>query len=343
MATVLAALTVVAGVAALVLPARPVLARQSDRGAASSAAGPSAAGPSAAGPSATGTSTNSTALAESSPKRTSWGDPDLQGTWNYGTMTPLERPAQWAGREVLTEEEAVAYEQRTVASRANGLQTAGPDWWEPENNVLRNRRTSLIVDPPDGRIPPLTAEAQARNRAASRTGGARYDNPEDLSLQDRCIAWPSTGPPMMPTVYNNNVLLVQTPDHIVLVTEMIHNVRIVPMDGRPHDAYPSMYGSSRGHWEGTTLVVETVNFDGRLSFRGSSPSLRLIERFTATSDDALEYSFTIDDPTTWTRSWTVRVDMARSQGPIYEFACHEGNGRSISGILGGARYEERQK
>jgi len=273
--------------------------------------------------------------------RTSWGDPDLEGVWNYGTMTPLERPAQWAGREILSEEEALEYEQRTVERRADALQTAGPDWWEPENNVLRNRRTSLVVDPTDGRIPPLVS-AGGRGRGG-RGGGPRYDNPEDLSLQDRCIAWPATGPPMMPTVYNNNVQIVQTPDHVVLVTEMIHNARIVPLDGRAHDPMPSMHGDPRGRWESDTLVVESVNFDGRLPFRGSGRNLHLTERFHRTSESTLEYRFTVEDPTVWTRPWTVRIDMALSSGLIYEFACHEGNERSITGILGGARYEERNR
>jgi hypothetical protein len=274
--------------------------------------------------------------------RTSWGDPDLQGTWNYGTMTPLERPRQWADREVLTEDEAAAYERQTVEQRAGALQTAGPDWWEPQNNVLRNRRTSLIVDPPDGRIPPLIDQAGGRGGRGGR-GGARYDNPEDLSLQDRCIAWPATGPPMMPTVYNNNVLITQSPGFVVLETEMIHNARVVPMDGRPHDTVRSMHGDPRGHWEGDTLVVESVNFDGRVPFRGSGRNLRLTERFTRTAEDALEYSFTVEDATLWTRPWTVRIDMGPADGPIVEFACHEGNERSITGILGGARYEERAR
>jgi hypothetical protein len=274
--------------------------------------------------------------------RTPWGDPDIQGAWNYGTLTPLERPERWAGRDALSEAEAAAYQEQTMARRLRGLQTAGPDWWEPESGVLRNGRTALLVEPPDGRLPPMTAEAEAR-REAVRGRVARYDNPEDLSLQDRCIAWPAVGPPMMPTVYNNNVLIVQTPDHVVLLAEMIHNARIVPMDGRPHGRIRSMHGDPRGHWEGDTLVVETINFDERLSFRGASRNLRLVERFIPTSEGTLEYRFTVDDPTTWTRPWTVQIDMARSAGPLYEFACHEGNERSITGILGGARYEEGRR
>jgi hypothetical protein len=272
--------------------------------------------------------------------RTSWGDPDLQGTWNYGTMTPLERPARWAGIEVLSEEEAREYEAQTVTRRADGLYTAGPNWWEPENNVLRNRRTALIVDPPDGRIPPLAQDAGTGGRQGGAPPGGRYDNPENLSLQDRCIAWPTSGPPMMPTVYNNNVLIVQTPDFVVLETEMIHNVRVVPLRDGPRDALRSMHGDALGHWEGDTLVIETTRFDGRIGFRGSAENLHLVERIRRTAEDALEYRFTVEDATTWTRPWTVQLDMSPTQGPIYEFACHEGNARSIEGILGGARYEE---
>jgi hypothetical protein len=273
--------------------------------------------------------------------RTEWGDPDLQGTWNYGTMTPLQRPERWAGIEALAEEDAVAWERETWARRALANQTAGTDWWEPTE--LRNRRTALVVDPPDGRLPPRTAEAVARSRARGQSSGGRYDNPETFTLRDRCIAWEASGPPMMPTVYNNNVLIVQTPDYVVLETEMIHSTRIVPMDGRAHGVEVTIQGDALGHWEGDTLVVETVNFDGRLGFQGSGPRLRLVERFIPTSEKTLEYLFTVDDPDTWTRPWTARVDMERSEGEIFEFACHEGNQRSIEGILRGARYEERQR
>lgn len=277
-----------------------------------------------------------------SAKRTAWGDPDIQGVWNYGTLTPLQRPQRWEGIAVLSEEEALAFEESTWESRAEALNTAGADWWEP--TVLRNRRTSLVVDPPDGRIPPITEEARAR-RAEGRGGGAggRYDNPENLALRERCIAWEASGPPMMPTVYNNNVQIVQTPDYVVLETEMIHSTRIVPINDRPHGTMPSLQGDPVGHWEGDTLVVETINFDGRLGFQGSGTNLRLIERFNATSGNTLEYRFTADDPTTWTAPWTAQVDMERSDGIIYEFACHEGNEPSLRGVLGTARYEEREQ
>lgn len=277
------------------------------------------------------------AHAQSVP-RTEWGAPDLQGVWNYGTMTPLQRPQEWAGIEVLAEDEAVAWERETWARRGEANQTAGTDWWEPV--VLRNRRTALVVDPPDGRVPPLTPEAQARRRAGRPPAEGRYDNPEVFTLRDRCVAWETSGPPMMPTVYNNNVLIVQTAEYVVLETEMIHNARIVPMDGRPHGTAASIQGDPVGHWDGDTLVVETTNFDGRLGFQGSGTSLRLVERFVPTSDHTLAYRFTVEDPDTWTRPWTVQVDMERSDGEIYEFACHEGNQRSIEGILRGARYQE---
>jgi hypothetical protein len=288
--------------------------------------------------------TRSTSSSQSwTSPRTPWGDPDLQGVWNYGTMTPLERPTQWAGREVLSEDEAQAYEKQTVARRAEANNTAGPDWWEPENNVLRNRRTSLIVDPPNGRLPPAAAQPQGRGAGRGRGGrGGQYDNPESLSLQDRCITWPAAGPPMMPTVYNNNVQIVQTPDHVVLVNEMIHVARIVPMTDQPRDGFRYLHGDPRGHWEGQTLVVDTINFDGRLNFRNTGDRLHLVERFTRTGEHALEYRFTVEDPQTWTAPWTVRIDMSRTQGLMYEFACHEGNYRSVTGTLSGARYVERQ-
>jgi hypothetical protein len=277
------------------------------------------------------------ARAQSVP-RTEWGDPDLQGVWNYGTMTPLQRPQEWAGIEVLPEDEAVVWERETWARRAEANNTAGADWWEPVE--LRNRRTALIVDPPDGRIPPLTAEAQERRRAARRSNEGRYDNVETFALRDRCVAWETSGPPMTPTVYNNNVLIVQTHDYVVLETEMIHETRIVPMDGRAHGTDATIQGDPVGHWDGDTLVVETTNFDGQLAFQGSGASLRLVERFIPTSDHTLAYRFTVEDPDTWTRPWTVQVDMEKIEGEIYEFACHEGNQRSIEGILRGARYEE---
>jgi hypothetical protein len=275
--------------------------------------------------------------------RTPWGEPDLQGVWNYGTMTPLERPAQWAGKEVLTQAEAEAYEKQTVGRRSeNDAVTAGPDWWELQNNVLKNRRTSLIVDPADGRIPPTTAEYQARTAGRGRGRGGTITDPENLALQDRCIAWPAASPPYQPTVYNNNVQIVQTRQHVMLLSEMIHTARVVRMDGSAHGTLRTWYGDSRGRWEGDTLVVDTINFNGRLNFRGTGATLHLIERFTRTGADTLEYHYTVDAPDVWTKPWTVRLDMTRLVGLMYEFSCHEGNAISMMGALKGARLAEQE-
>jgi hypothetical protein len=262
--------------------------------------------------------------------------------WNYGTMTPLERPAQWTGKDILTQAEAEAYEKQTVARRSdNDAVTAGPDWWELENNVLKNRRTSLIVEPADGRIPPTTAEYQARTAGRGRGRGGAIADPENLALQDRCIAWPAASPPYQPTVYNNNVQIVQTPHYIVVLSEMIHSARIVPIDGSPNRTLRTWHGESRGRWDGDTLVVDTINFNGRLNFRGTGENLHLVERFSRTGPDTLEYHYTVDEPRVWTRPWTVRLDMTRSDGLIYEFACHEGNAISMTGALKGARLAEQ--
>jgi hypothetical protein len=267
------------------------------------------------------------------------GDPDLEGVWNYGTATPLERPAQWAGRSEITAEEAAAWEKQNAERRGGTNVTAGPDWWEPQNGILRNRRTSLIVDPPDGRLPPPAAPPAGRGGRGGRPG-AQYDNPEDLGLQDRCIAWPAASPPYTPTVYNNNIGILQTKDFILLQSEMIHVARIVRMNGA-HGTMPSMYGDSIGHWDGATLVVDTINFNGRLNYRNTGDHLHLIERFTRTGNDTLEYRFTVDDPKTWSRQWTAMLDMTRSDDRIYEFACHEGNAISMIGTLKGARMAEQ--
>jgi hypothetical protein len=265
------------------------------------------------------------------------GDPDLEGVWNYGTATPLERPAQWAGRTAIPEQEAVVWEADNAKRRSAGNNTAGADWWEPQNFILKNRRTALIVDPEDGRLPPPATPAAGRGRGAPR-GGA-YENPEDLGLQDRCIAWPAAAPPYTPTVYNNNVGILQTKDNILLQSEMIHVARIVRMNGT-HGTMKSMYGDSIGHWEGTTLVVDTTNFDGRINYRNTGDHLHLIERFTRTGADTMEYRFTVDDAKVWSRPWTAMLDMTKIDAPIYEFACHEGN-YGLRDILTGARYEER--
>ena len=267
--------------------------------------------------------------------RTPWGDPDLQGVWNYATMTPLERPREFASTPVLTADEATAYEQRTIARQAATNNTAGPDWWDAGTRRLVDRRTSLIIDPESGRLPPTTGEAEERAaaRAAARPRGWLADGPEDLALNVRCLMWAIAGPPLLPGVYNNNVQFVQTRDYVAIVSEMIHDVRIVPLDGRPHGTVRRWMGDPRGRWEGGTLVVDTINFAAQVELRGASEHLHLVERFTRLDVDTIDYRFTAEDPTTWTRSWTAEFPLKRTAQPMYEYACHEGNARSVEGIL----------
>ena len=285
------------------------------------------------------------------------GKPDLQGVWGYATLTPLERPAEFAGKEFLTEQEATEYENRRLRDenkdRRDG--TAAADvtraynefWWDRGTKVVSTRRTSLVVDPPDGRIPPLTEEARrrtaARTEARRSSGRGPSDGPEDRPLGERCIIFGSGGVPMLPGAYNNNVQLVQTPDHVALVNEMIHDTRVVSLDAArpPLPKNIRQYiGDSRGHWEGDTLVVVTTNFTDKTNFRGSSENMRLTERFTRVAEDTLLYRFTVEDPSSFPRPWTVEIPMWKNHELMYEYACHEGNS-SLSGVLSGARAEEK--
>jgi hypothetical protein len=277
------------------------------------------------------------------PPRLPWGDPDLEGVWTYATMTPLERSRDFGTKSVLTEAEAAEFERQTLARQAVTNNTAGPDWWDPGTRRLVDRRTSLIVDPEDGRLPPLTEEAKQRAaaRAQSRPRGALPDGPEDLGLNVRCLLWATAGPPMLPGVYNNNVQFVQTRDAIAIVNEMIHDARIVPTDGRPHGTLRRWMGDSRGRWEGATLVVDTINFSEKTDLRGSAEHLHLVERFTRTDADTIEYRFTAEDPTTWTRAWTAAFPLRKAKQAMYEYACHEGNARSVEGILRAAAVQRQ--
>jgi len=273
--------------------------------------------------------------------RAAGGHPDLQGTWYFGTATPLERPKELEGKVYLTPEEAADFERRTAERIARNQTVHPPEWLDYGTRVGADRRTSLIIDPPDGRVPALTPAArqsQAR-RAQERQGPA--DGPEDLSIGERCLVF-SGGPPILPGPYNNNLQIVQTADAVVLHTEMIHDARIVPLDGRPQPPASLRFwlGSPRGHWEGATLVVETTNFTDKTNFRGSDDQLRVVERFTPEGKDALRYEYTIDNPTAFTRPWTASFTMTRSTEMMYEFACHEGN-YGISNILRAARFGER--
>jgi hypothetical protein len=267
---------------------------------------------------------------------------DLSGIWNYATMTPLERPREFAERETLTAEEAERFERQTTERQANTNNTAGPDWWDPGTRHLTDRRTSLIVEPANGRLPALTADAQRRanERAEARRQRPVPEGPEDLGLNERCLQWAVAGPPMLPGVYNNNVEFIETRDTMVILNEMIHDARIVPMDGRPHGRMRRWMGDSRGRWEQHTLVIDTVNFSEKVSLRGSDANLHLVERFTRLDADTIDYQFIVDDPTVWTSSWSVRFPMHRSSGRMFEYACHEGNFRSVQGMLMGARATE---
>jgi hypothetical protein len=270
------------------------------------------------------------------------GHPDLQGLWSNETLTPLERPRDLAAKEYFTAEEAAAYEKRIVQNRIDDPNdgegnVADPKvWWERATKLGANRRTSLIVDPPDGRVPALTPAAQKRmadQRAATRLHPA--DGPTDRSLQERCILSPTTGPPMLPGPYNNNYQIVQTRDYVTITVEMIHETRIIAMDGRPHlpQTMRKWLGDSIGHWENNTLVVDTTNFNDKTRFHGSDENLHLIERFTRTGPDTILYEFTVDDPTSFVAPWRAEIPMRRTAGPMYEFACHEGNfalGRMLS-------------
>jgi hypothetical protein len=289
-----------------------------------------------------------------SPPRTAWGVPDLQGIWDFRSITPMERPVELAGKEYLTAEEAAAFEKQLNArldldkrgeTRERDVEGAyNLFWFDFGESLSEGGRTSLIVDPPDGRVPALTPEAQKRRDEIRAIRERRAEGPEDLAPWVRCILGFNAGPPMTPSAYNNNMQIVQTRDSVVIVTEMVHDARIVPLDGRPHlpASIRRWSGDSRGRWEGDTLVVETTNFSDETSYRGSGPNLRLTERFTLASPGVLHYRFTVDDPESFTRPWTAQVSMKRSEDRIYEYACHEGN-RGMYGILAGARAEERRE
>ncbi len=288
--------------------------------------------------------------------QTPWGAPDLQGNWDFRTITPLQRPEDLGDQAFLTEEEASQREQSAVDRAVRLWNTdarrteAGGNvggynnfWMDQGTNIVGTRRTSLIVDPPNGRLPEVTETG--RDRAAAGRGSFRDALPEshvDLSNSDRCILGFNAGPPITPGGYNQNMQLFQTPDHVVLLTEMVHTVRVVPLDGRPalDGGLRQLSGDSRGHWEGETLVVETTNFDAKRGWRGSTPGMRLVERFTRVDADTLHYEFTVTDPDTWVAPWTVQLPMRRNELPLFEYACHEGN-YAMDSMLGGARADER--
>jgi hypothetical protein len=273
--------------------------------------------------------------------RTPWGDPDLQGLWSNQTSTPLERPAALGERQSLTREEAEEREEeaRLSADRppAKGDPGTYNAFWRDPGTALT--RTSLIIDPPDGRVPALTTEGRAR--VAARAAAERARRParpwEGFTAWTRCV---SRGIIKIGSFYSSSHQIIQSPGYVVIVQELIHESRIVPLDGRPHlaPAVRQWMGDSRGRWEGETLVVETTNFTDANAFRGSGDTMRLVERFTRTGADAIDYQFTIDDPVVFTRPWTVSMPMT-SGGAIFEYACHEGN-YAMGNMLAGDAAEE---
>jgi len=283
--------------------------------------------------------------------RTADGQPDLQGLWTNATITPFERPKDLAGKEFFTEEEAAAYEKRVAANsnRDRRGDTAEADvagayndfWFDRGNKIVPTRRTSLVVDPPDGKVPPLTPEAQKAATARAEISRRPPEGPEDMGLPERCLLWPTAGPPLLPSGYNNNYQILQVPGYVVILTEMIHDVRIIPLDGRPHlpQHIRQWLGDSRGRWEGNTLVVDTTNFTDKTHFRGADRNLHLIERFTRVDPNTILYEFTVDDPTAFTKTWKAQAPLTKTAGPIYEYACHEGN-YSMWNTLTGHRTEE---
>jgi len=283
---------------------------------------------------------------------------DLDGVWAFSTLTPLERTAEFAGKATFTPEEAAAFEKRTIERNDRDRREGGSAeadlggaynefWWERGTRVANVRGrllTSLVTDPPDGRIPALTADAQKRaaDRAADRRAHPA-DDPENRSLGERCLMF-NAGPPMLPGPYNNYAQIFQMGSRVVILNEMIHDARLVPVDGSAHPpaAIRRWQGDSRGRWDGATLVVDTTNFTDKTNFRGSGEQLHLVERFTRVDAKTLLYEFTVDDPATFTRPWSAALPMTKTTDRVFEYACHEGN-YALADILRGARAEERRR
>jgi len=298
------------------------------------------------------------AASSSAIPRTPDGKPDLQGTWDFRTITPMQRPSDLQGKEVLSDQEAEEYQAKNQRNQDNREATPGQlvngqqsnadlerayndFWWDFGKNLVSTKRTSLVIDPPDGRIPALTPEAQKRATTNRDLRQRSAWGPEDRGVSERCILGFNAGPPMFPSAYNNNVQLVQTKDFFLIHNEMVHNARSVPISTKPHGAIAQWNGDSRAHWQGDTLVVETTNFSGETAFQNSTNTLKLTETFRLLDANTLLYEFTANDPATWVKPWTAQIPMRRSSENIYEYACHEGN-YGMSGLLKGARFLETE-
>ena len=287
-----------------------------------------------------------------SPLHTSWGDPDLQGLWNQATITPLQRPTgRFGEKDLLDDEDAQEILDDISRNRRDGgpeadVARAYNDFWMDHGTIVPDRRTSLIVDPPDGRIPPVTPDLQKRMAAGAEArahfGAGMPWGPEEANPGFRCIVRQDL-PPYRPDVYMNNFQIFQSPGYVVVLAEMIHNARIIPVDGRPHIGpnIPQWLGDTRGHWEGNTLVVETTNFRPDGIFQNADAgTFRLVERFTRVDADTINYEFRIEDPKTWTKPWAAMIPWNKTTGQVYEYGCHEGNYDMVH-FLAGARSRER--
>jgi len=292
--------------------------------------------------------------------KTPWGEPDLQGIYSNRTITPFERPAEFAGKAELSDGEIADLENRAASRSVDDRNAKGTEsdvssaynefWWDRGKKVT-TKRSSLVVDPPDGRVPPLTPEAQRRaaeeyKQPIYRGGGANgrsADWTTDRSLFERCITRGLPGA-MSPSAYNNNYRIVQGPGYVAIQIEMLGGARVIPTTGSAHlsSSMRQYMGDSRGHWEGNTLVVETTNFTNRTLYRGASENLKLVERFTKVDPDTIDYQFTVIDPTTFVRPWTAAVPYINTGEQLFEYACHEGN-YGMEGILSGARAEEAKR
>jgi hypothetical protein len=284
------------------------------------------------------------------PPRTADGHPDLQGVWTNASITPMERPKELGAKEFYTEGEAAEFRKRALVPAGTAQRSGTEAHYEftqfgldrTQAQVAFSLRTSMIVGA-EGRVPPLMPEAQrAAAERAALAKGHEFDGPESRTIQERCIVWANEGPPMLPPGYNSYLQIVQAPGYVAILQEMVHDVRIIPLDARPHLA-PSMrgwLGDSRGRWEGDTLVVDTTNFTDKTNFRGSRGNLHVVERFTRIDEKTIRYEFTVDDPTTWTRPWSAELPLVSDKGPIYEYACHEAN-YGFANNLRGARAIEK--
>jgi hypothetical protein len=294
------------------------------------------------------TAAKTVAKASAKP-RTADGKPDLQGTWDFAQLTPFERPGTLAGKSSFaSDDEAEEFAQQRIDNNNKDRRDGGASadlerayndfWWDFGKRVAK--QTSLVIDPPEGRVPPLTAAAQAR---VSQRGPQRYDNPEDRPLAERCILGFNSGPPMIPSAYNNNVQLVQTRDYLMIHNEMIHSARVVDLRRQSHLSKDVrlLTGDSIGHWEGDTLVIDTTNFQKDGAFRGASANMHLIERFSLDDSNTLRYQFTVEDLATWTKPWTASIPMTRTDDQMFEYACHEGN-HALENVLKGGRHKDQQ-